>query len=41
MHVGDPVAMVVAETRGAAQDAAEQVAVDYEELPAVVDWKPR
>jgi carbon-monoxide dehydrogenase large subunit len=37
MHVGDAVAMVVAETRAAAQDAAELVAVDYEELPAVVD----
>ncbi len=37
MHGGDPVAMVVAETRAAAQDAAELVAVDYEELPAVVD----
>ncbi len=28
---------MVAETRAAAQDAAELVAVDYEELPAVVD----
>ena len=37
MHVGDAVAMVVAETRAAAQDAAELVVVDYEELPAVVD----
>ena len=37
MHVGDPVAMVVAETRGAALDAADLVQVDYEELPAVVD----
>ena len=37
MHVGEPVATVVAETRAAAQDAAELVAVDYEELPAVVD----
>ena len=37
MHVGDAVAMVVAETRAAAQDAAELVQVDYEELPAVVD----
>ncbi|MGA2565457.1 MAG: xanthine dehydrogenase family protein molybdopterin-binding subunit, partial [Pseudolabrys sp.] len=37
MHGGDPVAMVVAETRAAAQDAAELVAVDYEELPAVID----
>ena len=36
MHVGDPVAMVVAETLAAAQDAADLVAVDYEELPVVV-----
>jgi aerobic carbon-monoxide dehydrogenase large subunit len=37
MHVGDPVAIVVAETHGAAQDAAELVQIEYEELPAVVD----
>jgi carbon-monoxide dehydrogenase large subunit len=37
MHGGDPVAMVVAETTALAQDAADLVAVDYEELPAVVD----
>jgi carbon-monoxide dehydrogenase large subunit len=37
MHVGEPVAMVVAETAAAAQDAAELVQVDYKELPAVVD----
>jgi carbon-monoxide dehydrogenase large subunit len=36
-HVGDPVAMVIAETRAAARDAAELVEVDYDELPAVVD----
>src|SRR5690242_17482983 len=36
-HVGDPVALVVAETREAARDAAERVAVDYRVLPAVVD----
>jgi carbon-monoxide dehydrogenase large subunit len=35
--VGDMVAAVVAETRSAAADAAEQVVVDYEPLPAVVD----
>jgi aerobic carbon-monoxide dehydrogenase large subunit len=34
-HVGDPVAFVVAETRGQAADAAELVVVDYEPLPAV------
>ncbi len=37
MHGGDPVAMVVAETTAQAQDAADLVQVDYEELPAVVD----
>jgi aerobic carbon-monoxide dehydrogenase large subunit len=36
-HVGDPVAFVVAETRPAARDAAELVAVDYDILPSVVD----
>jgi carbon-monoxide dehydrogenase large subunit len=34
-HVGDPVALVVADTRDLAVDAAERVAVDYEPLPAV------
>ena len=34
-HVGDPVALVVAETQEQAADAAELVAVDYEPLPAV------
>jgi len=33
--VGDPVAFVVAETAAQAADAAELIAVDYEELPAV------
>jgi aerobic carbon-monoxide dehydrogenase large subunit len=36
-HVGEAVAMVVAETRDAAQSAADQVVVDYEELPWVAD----
>src|SRR5690242_2307063 len=35
-HVGDPVAVVIAETYGQAKDAAEQIAVGYKELPAVV-----
>ena len=35
--VGEAVAMVVAETRAAAQDAADLVVVEYDELPAVVD----
>jgi len=34
-HVGDPVALVVAETREIAVDAAAQVAVEYTALPAV------
>ena len=36
-HVGDQVAIVIAETSAQARDAAELVAVDYEVLPAVVD----
>jgi aerobic carbon-monoxide dehydrogenase large subunit len=36
-HVGDTVAIVVAEAAAAARDAAELIAVDYEPLPAVVD----
>jgi carbon-monoxide dehydrogenase large subunit len=36
--VGDPVALVVAESRALAEDAAELVDVDYEALPAVVDY---
>ncbi len=36
-HVGDGVAVVVAESVYAARDAAELVAVDYEPLPAVTD----
>jgi carbon-monoxide dehydrogenase large subunit len=34
-HVGEPVAMVLAETRAAAEDAAEKVEVDYEPLPPI------
>ncbi len=36
-YVGDAVAIVVAETRGQARDAAENVEVTYEELPAVIE----
>ncbi len=36
-YVGDRVAVVVAETLAQARDAAEALAVEYEELPAVVD----
>ncbi len=34
-HVGDPIAMVVATSRAAADDAAELVVVDYEPLPPI------
>jgi carbon-monoxide dehydrogenase large subunit len=37
LHVGQPVAAVIAETRTAAREGAELVAVDYEAMPAVVD----
>jgi carbon-monoxide dehydrogenase large subunit len=36
-HVGDPVALVVAETLEQAKDGAELIEVDYDPLPAVVD----
>jgi carbon-monoxide dehydrogenase large subunit len=35
-HVGDPVAVVIAETKQQARDAAEGMAVDYEVLPSVI-----
>ena len=34
-HVGDPVAVVVAETKAQARDAAEAIVMDYAPLPAV------
>src|SRR3954453_22430219 len=37
--VGDPVALVVADTLYLAEDAAELVDGDYEPLPAVVDYR--
>ena len=40
-HVGEIVAMVVAETVHAAKDAAEQVVVDYAPLPVVTHALPR
>jgi len=36
-HVGDPVAVVIAETYDQARDAAELVEIDYKVLPAVAD----
>ena len=38
-YVGDPVAVVLAESRYLAEDAAEAVEVTYEPLPALVDVK--
>ncbi len=38
-HVGQPVALVVAETLAAARDAAEAIEVEYDTLPAVTDAK--
>jgi aerobic carbon-monoxide dehydrogenase large subunit len=37
LHIGEPVAMVVADTAAAAQDAGEMVNVEYEELTPVTD----
>src|ERR1043165_9473070 len=37
MHIGQPVALVVAESVALAQDAAEQIAVDYEQLDAIAE----
>src|SRR5690606_13138686 len=37
--VGDPVALVVADSRYIAEDAIELVDVDYEPLPAVADFR--
>jgi len=34
-HVGDPVAVVIADTKAQAKDAAELIQVDYQQLPAV------
>ena len=36
-HVGEPVALIIAESRYIAEDAANDVIVDYQPLPAVVD----
>jgi carbon-monoxide dehydrogenase large subunit len=38
-HVGEKVAVVIAETAEQARDAADKVKVDYEELTAVVDLR--
>src|SRR5205085_1410839 len=36
-YVGEPVAVVLAQDRDLAQDALEQIAVEYRPLPAIVD----
>ena len=36
-HVGDPIAMVVAETLDQARDAAEQIGLEIDELPVGID----
>ncbi len=36
--VGDPVALVIAESRYVAEDALERIDIDYEPLPAVADF---
>ncbi|MEK9660133.1 MAG: xanthine dehydrogenase family protein molybdopterin-binding subunit [Alphaproteobacteria bacterium] len=36
-HVGDPIALVVAETLNQARDAAELIEVDYDMLPSITD----
>ncbi|AWD20572.1 xanthine dehydrogenase family protein molybdopterin-binding subunit [Fuscovulum blasticum] len=38
-HVGDPIAMVVAETLDQARDAAEAIGVEIEDLPPVLNMK--
>jgi carbon-monoxide dehydrogenase large subunit len=39
VHAGEPVAIVVAENRYVAEDAAAMVEVDYDPLPAVADCR--
>ncbi len=38
-HVGDPVAVVIADTLSHAKDAAQRVEVDYQSLPATADTR--
>ena len=39
-HVGEPVALVVAESRDAAMDAVEAITLDYEDLPVSLALSP-
>lgn len=36
-HAGEPIAIVVAESRALAEDAVERIVVEYDPLPAIVD----
>jgi len=36
-HVGEPVAIIIAESRYIAEDAANEIVVDYDPIPPVVD----
>jgi carbon-monoxide dehydrogenase large subunit len=38
-HVGDPVAVVIAETKQAAKDAAELIVIDYQDLPSTASLR--
>ena len=38
-HVGEPVALIIAETRYLAEDAAARIDVDYRPLPAIADCR--
>jgi aerobic carbon-monoxide dehydrogenase large subunit len=38
LYVGQPVALVVAETAALAQDASEEIAVEYRDLPAAIGF---
>ena len=38
-HVGDPVALVVAETRDQAKSAADLIEISYEELPVIINMQ--
>jgi carbon-monoxide dehydrogenase large subunit len=38
-YVGEPIAIVIADTAAQAEDAADRVLVDIEPLPVVADWR--
>ena len=38
-YVGQPIALVVADSAAQAQDAAEEIGVDYDDLPAVIGFE--